>query len=59
MKVIRHLYNVAIGKLTSLTCKHKEFYSAACPFTGYTYTICSDCRTRLKALKTTDGDRNV
>ena len=36
----------------SLFCKHNNFTSSSCPFTGYTYTDCGSCGKRIKVEKT-------
>ena len=52
MRILKHFYKVARGMLLSLTCKHVDFRVASCPFTGYTYTTCNKCMTRLKIEQT-------
>lgn len=48
MRIIKHFYNVLRGMIRSITCKHKDFRVASCPFTGYTYTTCNNCMKRLR-----------
>jgi hypothetical protein len=55
MKILKHFYKVAVGIIKSITCSHKELHSASCPFTGYTYTTCSNCGTRTGVSKTAAG----
>jgi hypothetical protein len=56
MKILKHFYKVAVGIAKSITCSHKELHSASCPFTGYTYTTCSNCGARTGVAKTAVGE---
>ena len=52
MRILKHFIKVAQGFIRSISCKHSDYRVASCPFTGYTYTTCNNCMTRLKIEQT-------
>lgn len=56
MKIIKHLIKVIRAKSRMLFCKHAESYDASCPFTGKTYTTCTQCLKRI-SVKDTVNDQ--
>jgi hypothetical protein len=52
MRTVKHFYKVAVSFIKAVTCKHLETRQASCPFTGYTYTTCTNCMTRIKIEQT-------
>jgi hypothetical protein len=53
MRILKHFVKVAGYHVKRITCKHTDSHEASCPFTGYTYTTCINCGTRI-AIKETD-----
>jgi hypothetical protein len=52
MKYIKHFIKVAGWMIKRRFCKHADFRSASCPFTGMTYTTCEDCGKRINVRPT-------
>jgi hypothetical protein len=52
MKIAKHLIKVLVSVSKRTFCKHKESYSASCPFTGKTYVNCSRCLRRMDVVDT-------
>ncbi len=47
MKVFKDFINISKTIVQQKFCKHVDFESLACPFTGRTYTDCLRCFKRL------------
>jgi hypothetical protein len=54
MRIAKHFVKVAGYYLKRIACKHKDCHESSCPFTGYTYTTCVNCATRV-AVRETDA----
>ena len=52
MNIVKHFIKVFKMYLRRITCKHTNFHDGSCPFTGYTYTTCDNCGTRLGMRQT-------
>jgi hypothetical protein len=47
MKIFKNFIDILAVFVKKRFCKHVDFESSACPFTGRTYTNCLKCFKRL------------
>ena len=47
MKIFKNFTNILKIVIQQKVCKHLDFNTSACPFTGKTYTDCLKCFKRL------------
>lgn len=52
MRYLKHFYKKGIGLIKSVTCRHNKTRESACPYTGITYTICTECSKLISGRNT-------
>jgi hypothetical protein len=55
MKILKHLAYIVKAYALRIGCKHFETRSASCPFTGYTYVMCTKCTKYVDVSETQHG----